>query len=140
MFIWSPCSSVIHPSIYLLYVYLLNNYLHRIFLHSSFYSPSIRCLPSECSVSWCLKRYIRYTYVCLGLKRFFPLNLIFVFIFSPYIVQKLKMPPRMKIIIFEFLTLIKYFLFIISILGILVLAHRKIFYRLMDILQGTRTA
>ena len=37
----------------------------------------------------------------------------------------LKMPPRMKIIIFEFLVLIKYFLFIISILGILVLAHRK---------------
>ena len=33
--------------------------------------------------------------------------------------------PRMKIIIFEFLVLIKYFLFIISILGILVLAHRK---------------
>ena len=31
----------------------------------------------------------------------------------------------MKIIIFEFLVLIKYFLFIISILGILVLAHRK---------------
>ena len=35
------------------------------------------------------------------------------------------MPPRMKIIIFEFLVLIKYFLFIISILGILVQAHRK---------------
>ena len=32
----------------------------------------------------------------------------------------------MKIIIFEFLVLIKYFLFVISILGILVLAHRKI--------------
>ena len=31
----------------------------------------------------------------------------------------------MKIIIFEFLALIKYFLFIISILGILVQAHRK---------------
>ena len=31
----------------------------------------------------------------------------------------------MKIIIFEFLGLIKYFLFIISILGILVQAHRK---------------
>ena len=31
----------------------------------------------------------------------------------------------MKIIIFEFLVLIKYFLFIISILGILVQAHRK---------------
>ena len=35
------------------------------------------------------------------------------------------MPPRMKIIIFKFLVLIKYFLLIISILGILVLAHRK---------------
>ena len=34
------------------------------------------------------------------------------------------MPARMKIIIFEFLVLIKYSLFIISILGILVLAHR----------------
>ena len=31
----------------------------------------------------------------------------------------------MKIIIFEFFVLIKYFLFIISILGILDLAHRK---------------
>ena len=31
----------------------------------------------------------------------------------------------MKIIIFEFFVLIKYFLFIISILGILVLAHQK---------------
>ena len=31
----------------------------------------------------------------------------------------------MNKIIFEFLVLIKYFLFIISILGILVLAHRK---------------
>ena len=35
------------------------------------------------------------------------------------------MLPPMKIIIFEFLCLIKYFLFIISILGILVQAHRK---------------
>ena len=37
------------------------------------------------------------------------------------------MSPRMKIVIFEFLVLIKYFLFIIYILGTLVLAHRKNF-------------
>ena len=35
------------------------------------------------------------------------------------------MPPRMKIIIFEFSVLIKYFLYTISILGILVLAHQQ---------------
>ena len=39
----------------------------------------------------------------------------------------------MKIIIFEFLVLIKYFLFIISILGILVLANRK------NLVQAIRT-
>ena len=45
------------------------------------------------------------------------------------------MLPPIKIIIFEFFVLIEYFLFIISILGILVQAHRKIWYRLMHILQ-----
>ena len=35
------------------------------------------------------------------------------------------MPPRERMIIFEFLVLIKYFLFMIPILGILNLAHRK---------------
>ena len=48
-----------------------------------------------------------------------------IFSFQPLLVLKRKMPPRMKIIIFEFLVLIKYFSFIISILGILVQAHQK---------------
>ena len=51
------------------------------------------------------------------------LNFFFFFL----ALVKLKMPPRMKIIIFEFFVLIKHFLFIISILGILDLAHRKNF-------------
>ena len=50
---------------------------------------------------------------------------IFSFLAQVLKVLKLKMPPRMKMIIFEFLVLIKYFLFITSILGILVQAHQK---------------
>ena len=44
---------------------------------------------------------------------------------KPLLGLKPKMPPRMKIIYFEFVASIKYFLSINSIIGILELAHRK---------------